>query len=471
MLRNTIVNLAAQRKLRQQPTKNLYAKAYCEFYKRTYERGASLHQAADALHDYVDQLIRNEEHHYDLVVEEKNGQRVTVRDRRGERRDLLDLVSNSYNDLEHYPENREALLRFVAEAPLTSCLSRKIAGTHQVHDDLRRELADLLGYDDCILATTGYIAQMSTIYALFRQGDVIFSDRMNHSSIIDGCRLSHAQVIPFDHLDYDHLEELLRRHRGRFNVAGIVSDGVFSTKGAVANVDRIVELAKRYNCVSVIDDTHGVTVVGRHGRGVADLFDARPDVITGGFGKALGSFGGFAVASRSLTTVIDLLGRQNVNTTNLSPMVAAQALIHLRYYRENQQAVSGELLRKVRLFNEALAANGLDVYAQPERYAHPIFCLFKESERETLDCQQQLMDAGFLPSFFPPPVAPHPSLRFSLHRSLPEEEILRLADLLGQMDLFAESGGGLASPQQHTPTRRSRNALVSLGARVVGWAS
>jgi len=437
-------NWMAQRRLADLPGANLYARVYASFYRALFQQGAAIEDAAGALHDAVQEVIDRQQHYYDLVVVEKTAQRLRALDRRGEELEALDLVTNSYNDLEWIDANREALARFVRDEALSSCISRKIAGMHRVHDELRREVADFLGYDSCVLGTNGYITQVSTVFALFHEGDVIFSDQHNHSSLVDGCRLSRAKVIPFPHGDYGRLSELLEEHRGAYNGAGVLSDGVFSTKGSVANIDRIVELARRHRCVSVIDDTHGVGVLGPRGRGVLDLFDGRPDMLTGGFGKAIGSFGGFVVSNQALGAAIDVLGRQNVNTSFMSPLSAAQSLINLRYYRAHHDTVAGELRERMQTFNSALAAVGLACYPKPDEHLHPIFCLFRTDEQGTLDGQKQLIAHGFLPSFFPPPVAPWPSLRFSLHRCLPLDELRRLAALLGEMgDLFVDSGGSL----------------------------
>lgn len=454
-LRRLLRNRFGRQHLAQVPESDIYGRMFASFYDVQLRRGASLHAAAEAFSGAVDALIADDRYFYDLVVLAKDGRRVRVRDRKGREFDVVDLVNNSYNDLEWIDDNREALARFVHDAPLSSCISRKIAGLHAVHDALRQEVADFLGYETCVLGTNGYIAQLSTIFALFHEGDVIFSDEHDHSSLADGCRLSKARVIPFPHGDYDALEALLRRHRRSYNGAGVVSDGVFSTKGSVADVNRLVELARRYDCLSVVDDTHGTFVLGPNGRGVLDLFDARPDVLTGGFGKGLGSFGGFAVCNRSLGAVIDILGRQNVNSSFLSPLVAAQALIHLRYYRDHHDALAGELDRKVRAFNAALGEVGLACYREAEALVHPVFCFYRDRELETLDRQRHLIDAGFLPSFFPPPVAPAPSLRFSLHRCLEEADLLRLAAELGQLGLRVEPGGRLGE-------RRPRAAASTL---------
>lgn len=469
LLTNMARNRLARRRLDAVAPSELYASVYATWPRLAMRRNADLREAAAAMAAAEAGLIETGRHHYDLVLLDKTPARFRARDRAGREFDVLDLVTNSYNDLEWVDANREALARFVRDAPLSSCVSRKIAGLHAVHDALRAELAAYMGYEACVLGTNGYISQASTIFALLHRGDVIFSDQHNHSSLVDGCRLSHARVIPFPHRDYDRLEELVRRHRGSFNGAAILSDGVFSTRGSVADVDRIVDIAERHRCLSIVDDTHGVLVLGARGRGVVDLYARRPDVLTGGFSKAFGAYGGFALASRALGAALDILGRQNVNTSFLSPIAAAQSLIHLRYYREHADALQAELRGRLRAFNGALAGHGLACYPRPDEHLHPIFCLYKRSESETLACQQELIAEGFFPSFFPPPVAPHPSLRISVHRCLPEAELLRLADTLSTRGLFVDSGGAVERSAPAAVRSRRRDApraavSVSLGS-------
>lgn len=433
-------NLLNQLKLNLIPQHNIYARTMSTFHRLASRRNSSVRDAAMGFRMAEQRLIDNEEHYYDLEVLEKSTPMITVKDRRGDIHQVLDLVTNSYNDLEWVESSRQALIEFISSKPLSSCISRKISGNHSVHRELAEEVADFLGYDQCVLGTCGYISQISTVFSLFNEGDVIFSDQLNHSSLVDGISLSKARVFVYNHCDYDHLEELLARHRRWYNCAGIISDGVFSTKGATCNLDSIVGLAEKYNCLSLIDDTHGVTVAGSRGRGVLDMYNSRPDVVTGGFGKAFGSFGGFAVANEHLASVISVFGRQNVNTSHLSPIMAAQSLINLRHFRENQEQIRGELRHLITSFNQELSKYGIECYKDPEHYIHPIFCLYKATERETLECQKELISEGFLPSFFPPPVAPKPSLRFSFHRNVPVDQAIRLAGILGRMNLSSDPG-------------------------------
>ncbi|MGE5342543.1 MAG: aminotransferase class I/II-fold pyridoxal phosphate-dependent enzyme [Candidatus Omnitrophota bacterium] len=422
----------------------IYKELYTTYNQNTRIKGANIHDAAAKLTNVVDKLIIEDQYNYDLEVLEKTGHYTKVKNVRGEVSKYADFTSNSYNDLDFIEENRENLLDYTRTQPLGSCLSRKIAGRLSVHDQLEEEIKDFLGYEKCVIGTCGYISQVSTLFSLFNPGDVIFSDMHNHSSLIDGCRLSRAKLFFYRHLDYDHLETLLKRNRYNFNAAGIVSDGIFSTKGSRCAIDRINELSKTYDCLSVIDDTHGVCVVGEKGRGLLDFSNTQPDVLTGGFSKAFGAFGGFAVAKRNIGWVIDIFGRQNVNTSHLSPLAAAQSLINLKYYRKHHDELATELFGKLHLFNSTLAQGGINCYDDEgegnKGYIHPIFCFYRKSEIKTLECMRTLLKQEILSSFFPPPVAPYPSLRFSLHRMLLEEDILRAANCLKTLKLFVEKG-------------------------------
>ena len=268
---------------------------------------------------------------------------------------------------------------------------------------------------------------MAAITALFGRGDVIFSDELNHSSIIDGIRLSGAKVIIYPHLDYSKLEQLLKKYRSRYNFAGVISDGVFSAHGTYADLDKIHELKQKYSCVSMIDDTHGFAVIGRNGRGLVDFFKHKPDLLTASLAKGLAGFGGMIAGQVPLMKVIDCLGRQNTNTSHLSPILAAQGLYQLRHYRENLRSFQSDLYKKMDVFNSELRFGGINPY---ESFLHPIFSFTHADGQVVLQAVQELFEIGVVPALFPPPVAPTPTIRFSLHRELSNERLRQAAIVL-----------------------------------------
>ena len=375
----------------------------------------------------------------DLQVVNQDGVFIRIRKADGTEYDTVNLATNSYNDLDLEEIPRRQLAEYVLNGELSSCLSRKVAGQLPIHKTLDNELRDFLGYESSLLATCGYIAQQATMFGLFRHGDVIFSDEHNHSSLVDGMRLTRAKIIVYPHLDYVRLEELIKHYRLRYNCAGIVSDGVFSAHGTMANLDRIHELKIKYNLVSVIDDTHGFAAIGTKMRGVLDFFQSKPDVLTASLAKGLAGFGGMIVGSSAIVRVIDCFGRQNINTSHLSPLVTAQSFFNLKFLRENLSDLQAEQISKVRYFNQKLQEFGIRQYENDEIFAHPIFSYFGETEGQMIDVVQKMFALGFTVAFFPQPVAPKPTIRFSLHRKVDFESLNKLAHFLKDHNLQALS--------------------------------
>ena len=286
---------------------------------------------------------------------------------------------------------------FVRTEELSSCLSRRIAGKQKIHKELEQELCQFLGYEGCVLATSGYIAQQSLVTALFQKGDVIFSDQHNHSSIVDGIKLSGAKVIVYPHLDYMALEALMKKHRANYNNAAIISDGVFSAHGTVADVDTINDLKKGFKAISIIDDTHGFLTVGEKGRGVVDMYKSAPDVYSTSLAKGLAGFGGAILANGEIYQVIDCFGRQNINTSHLSPLCAAQSLFNLKTYLKRPE-LNTELKEKITHFRDELKKRGMESYKGD--FVHPIFSFENKSEAKVIDFCNRLFQRAMFVLFF-----------------------------------------------------------------------
>ena len=206
---------------------------------------------------------------------------------------VLLLCSNNYLGLADHPRVREAAAEAAMRYGAGSGASRLISGNMTIHRRLEEQLAAFKRSEACLLFGSGYLANAGVVSALAREGDVVFSDALNHASIIDGCRLSRAETFVYDHCDTDHLEWGLRQAEGRGSL--IVTDGVFSMDGDVAPLERIVELAQRYDARVMVDEAHGTGAIGPDGRGaVAEAgLEDEVDVIVGTLGKALGSYGAY----------------------------------------------------------------------------------------------------------------------------------------------------------------------------------
>jgi 8-amino-7-oxononanoate synthase len=412
------------------PGQQLYKKSAVQVHVAKKKRNSSLQEACQVFAQEFADKGSSGDFVNDLKVVKQDGVHITVEKVDGSRYKTLNLATNSYNDLDLEFGPRGRMVDYVLTDSLSSCLSRKIAGKLPIHEALEREVCGFLGLPASVLATSGYIAQQATLFALFHRGDVVFSDEHNHSSLVDGMRLCGAKVFVYRHLDYGHLEELIRKHRHAYNAAGIVSDGVFSAHGTMADLDKITALKEAHNLLSVIDDTHGFATIGGGMRGILDFFDTRPDVLTASLAKGLAGFGGVIAGGDSAIRVIDCFGRQNINTSHLSPLVAAQSFFNLQFLRQNLAAIRDELTAKVHHFNQELEEAGLKHYQDHGRFSHPIFSFCGDSEAQVIKAYQGLLEAGFTAAFFPPPVSPLPTIRFSLHRKVDFRSLSRLARLL-----------------------------------------
>ncbi len=250
-----------------------------------------------------------------------------------EGRQVLNLCSNNYLGLSSHPRVKEAAAEAIREWGCGSGASRLICGNLSLHETLESRLAAFKGAEAALLYSSGYTANGGIISALVGPEDFVFSDELNHASIIDGCRLSRANVMVFPHLDLEALEEKLRRALASRPAATrlIVVDGVFSMDGDLAPLPELVNLAERYECLLMVDEAHATGVLGPGGRGVAAHFgmEKRIPILMGTLSKALGCFGGFMAGSRDLVSFLVNTSRSLIYTTALPPAVVATAMAAL----------------------------------------------------------------------------------------------------------------------------------------------
>ena len=219
---------------------------------------------------------------------------------------VLNFCSNNYLGLANHPSLVAAAKQSIDDMGVGPAAVRSIAGTMTLHVELEKRLAQFKGVEAAITFQSGFTANLATIPVLVGKEDVIFSDRLNHASIIDGCRLSGAKIIAYEHNDVKSLEEQILVNQGQFRRALIVTDGVFSMDGDIAPLPDIYEVAKKYDILLMVDDAHGEGVLGKGGRGIVDHFGlhGKVDVEVGTMSKAFGVVGGI-VAGKSV--IIDWL--------------------------------------------------------------------------------------------------------------------------------------------------------------------
>jgi 8-amino-7-oxononanoate synthase len=324
-------------------------------------------------------------------------------------RPVLLLCSNNYLGLADHPRVREAAAEAAMRYGAGSGASRLISGNMTIHRRLEEQLADFKRAEACLLFGSGYLANSGVVSALAREGDVVFSDALNHASIIDGCRLSRAQTFVYDHCDVDHLESGLRQAQGRG--ALIVTDGVFSMDGDVAPLAEIVELAQRYDARVMVDEAHGTGCIGPGGRGlVAECgLEDEVDVIVGTLGKALGSFGAYVLCGATMAKYLINTARTLIFSTALPPPAVAAAMAALDLLREQPRRVE-KLQRNAGVLREALAEAGMAV-AEANT---PIVPLIVGEASAAVAASERALERGIFAQAIRPPTVPPGSSRLRL---------------------------------------------------------
>lgn len=304
-------------------------------------------------------------------------------------RDMLMLASNSYLDFCYEGRIKEAAAQALAEYGTGSGGSRLTTGTTILHTQLEETLARFKGREAAVVFNTGFAANGGILPALCRAGDVIYSDELNHASIIDGCRQSRAETVVYRHNDMADLERKIRERPGRQGL--IVSDGVFSMDGDMADLPGLVELADAYGLLSMIDEAHATGVVGATGRGCEEHFhmEGRTDILMGTLSKAIGAEGGYACGSHILAQYLKNRARSYIFSTSLSPVTMAAAKRALELIEEEPWRV-GRLQENIRWFCGQLRERGIETDSETA-----IIPIRIGAEEKALKVSGMLMERGF----------------------------------------------------------------------------
>lgn len=275
---------------------------------------------------------------------------------------VLNLCSNNYLGFCDDPALKEAAKRAIDEFGVGPGAVRTIAGTMKLHLALERKLAEFKGAEDVISFQSGFCANLATIPALVGREDGIFSDELNHASIIDGCRLSRAEIIRYAHCDPDDLRAKLKEHRHRFRRALVISDGVFSMDGDIAPLPDILRLAKEYDAIFMTDDAHGEGVLGRGGRGITDHFGlhGEVDIEVGTLSKAFGVVGGYVAGGTELVEFLRQRGRPFLFSSAVTPPDVAACIAAVDILLKSEERVK-KLWENARYFQNGLKALGFDI--------------------------------------------------------------------------------------------------------------
>ncbi len=345
----------------------------------------------------------------------------------------LNFCSNNYLGLANHPRLVGAAGKALETHGVGPAAVRSIAGTMDLHLELEKRLASFKGVEGAITFQSGFNANLAVIPALVGKSDVIFSDELNHASIIDGCRLAGAKIVRYAHCDPGDLDRALLEHRRSYPRALVITDGVFSMDGDVAPLDEIFQVSNKHNAILMVDDAHGEGVLGRGGRGIVDHFDlhGRVDVEVGTLSKAFGVVGGVVAGSPLVVEWLRQRGRPFLFSSAMTVPDAAACLAALDILEESTELVD-KLWENTRFFKAEMKNLGFDT-GQSTTPITPVMLgeapIAQQFSRQLFDSSVFAMAIGF-------PTVPRGKARIRVMISAAHE----VDDLEQGLQAFAEVG-------------------------------
>jgi glycine C-acetyltransferase len=349
---------------------------------------------------------------------------------------VLNFCSNNYLGLANHPRMVAAASRALDEYGVGPAAVRSIAGTMDLHVQLDQRLAEFKGVEAAITFQSGFNANLGTIPALVGKGDGIFSDELNHASIIDGCRLSRAEIVRYDHCAPGDLERALKEKRSDYKRAMVITDGVFSMDGDVAPLDQIYEVAKDYDAILMVDDAHGEGVLGKGGRGIVDHFNlhGKVDVEVGTLSKAFGVVGGVVAGNPLVVEWLRQRGRPFLFSSAMTAPDVAACLEAVELLEESTELVD-KLWDNTRYFKEEMGQMGFDT----GQSTTPITPVMLGEAPLAQEFSRKLFDAGVFAMAIGYPTVPQGKARIRVMISAAHQK----EDLDQGLEAFKRVGGDL----------------------------
>ncbi len=339
----------------------------------------------------------------------------------------LSFCSNNYLGLANHLKIKQAAIAAIHQYGWGTGASRLVSGNMTPHQELEKKIAEFKGTRDALLFPTGYMANLGALCALVSKGDIVVGDKLNHASIIDGCRQSGATFRVYPHNNVSQLESLLQRS-SMYRRKLVVTDSVFSMDGDTAPLPEIVRIARKYDAIIMVDDAHATGVFGKQGKGMIEHYglEGKVDVIMGSFSKAIGSIGGFIAGSKDIIDFLKNKARTFIYTTALPPAVCAASLAGLTLIQEDASLLD-KLWENIRYLKSQLSK-----FRNTIAVESPIVPLIVGSAEDAVNLSTKLYENGILiPAIRPPTVSPGTSrLRISLMATHTEGDINRLIDTL-----------------------------------------
>ncbi|MEL3904208.1 MAG: glycine C-acetyltransferase [Treponemataceae bacterium] len=313
---------------------------------------------------------------------------------------VINLSSNNYLGFANHPRLKKAAIAAIEKYGAGAGAVRPIIGNMKIHDDLEKLLAEFKREEAVLAFQSGFNCNAGVIQAVTEKGDLIISDQLNHASIIDGTRLSKADKAVFQHSDMADLEKVLKEKRENYNNVLIITDGVFSMDGDIANLPSIVELAEKYNCLTYVDDAHSSGVLGESGRGSVDHFHlhGRVDFAMGTLSKAIGVVGGYVAGKKVTIDWLKNRGRPFLFSTGLPPAAVGAAIEAIKMLMESTE-YTDKLWSNAKHFKEGLGKLGFNTGHSET----PITPIIVGEESKTLEFSKKLFENGLFsgPIVFP----------------------------------------------------------------------
>ncbi|WP_432665728.1 glycine C-acetyltransferase [Wukongibacter baidiensis] len=316
---------------------------------------------------------------------------------------VINLSSNNYLGFANHPRIKKAAIDAVEKYGVGAGAVRTIVGNMDIHEELESVLAEFKREEAVMVFQSGFNCNAGTIQAITEKGDLIVSDELNHASIIDGARLSKADKTIYRHNDMNSLEKVLKENRDKYSNILIITDGVFSMDGDVANLPSIVDLAEKYEAMTYVDDAHGSGVLGENGRGTVDHFGlhGRVDFSIGTLSKAIGVIGGYVAGSETMQDWLSHRGRPLLFSTSLPPAAVGAIIEAVKMLMESSE-YTDRLWSNAKFFKEKLGKLGFDIGNSQT----PITPVIIGDEAKTMEFSRKLFENGVFASGIVFPTVP-----------------------------------------------------------------
>ena len=364
-------------------------------------------------------LISKEQFRTIPDIKKKSDSKIFINDQ-----EYINFASNDYLGISTKENLRSEFLQ-QAEGLMSSTSARLLTGSSREYKNLEQTIAKIFHKDSALIFNTGYQCNLGVISTLIGKGDVIFSDKLNHASIIDGMKLSDGDFYRFKHLDYENLESLLEKKRDSYKRALIVSESIFSMDGDIANLDKLIELKEKYNCLLMIDEAHAFCCYGKDLSGLSEAKNV--DIITATFGKAVGSFGAFCVANNDIISYLTNKARSFIFSTSIPPI----NIEWTNWILNGKKNIVFE--QKTKLDNLVLKVHNLlkEKNFSTTSSSHIIPIIIGSNEKATKISEELKSKGYYIPAIRPPTVPEGTSrLRISLTADIELNEFEKVLDII-----------------------------------------